>query len=326
MESNIDLQQGTIHYREEGAGDPIVFVHGLLVDGRLWDGVASRLASSYRCVLPDWPLGSHVTPLAPGADRSPRGIAHLIADFIEARELDGVTIVGNDTGGAISQILASERPERLRALVLTNCDCLENFFPPMLRPLQWFAYVPGAYALMARQMQSARARRSPLGFGMLTHRPMPDELTGAWAAPLLRPEIRADTTATVKAVNKRDTLAAARALHDRPLPTLLAWAPDDRVFPIRFAERLQAMIPGARLERIADSRAFVPFDQPERLAELIGEFIAPGAEPADPAERPPADPVEGKSADSVQGEPAPRGEPADPARPGSGHPAGRAAA
>src|ERR1700735_1394513 len=149
MESNIDLQQGKIHYREEGAGDPIVFVHGLLVNGRLWDEGASRLAPSHRCIVPDWPLGSHVTPLAPGADRSPRGIAHLIADFIEARELDGVTIVGNDTGGAISQILASERPERLRALVLTNCDCLENFFPPMLRPLQWFAYVPGAYALMA---------------------------------------------------------------------------------------------------------------------------------------------------------------------------------
>ena len=99
---------------------------------------------------------------------------------------------------------------------------------------------------------------------MLTHRPIPDELTGSWAAPLLRPEIRADMTATVKAVNKRDTLAAARALHERPLPTLLAWAPDDRVFPIRYAERLQAMIPGARLERIADSRAFSPFDQPGR--------------------------------------------------------------
>jgi pimeloyl-ACP methyl ester carboxylesterase len=296
MESSIDLKQGTIHYREQGQGEPIVFVHGLLVDGRLWGDVTPRLASSYRCIAPDWPLGSHVAPLAPGADRSPRGVAHLIADFIEARGLDGVTIVANDTGGAISQILASERPERLRGLVLTNCDCLENFFPPVLRPFQWFAYVPGAYRVMAKSMQSARRRRSPLGFGMLTHRPMPDELTGSWVAPLLRPEIRADMTATVKAVNKRDTLAAARALHDRPLPTLLAWAPDDRVFPIRYAERLQAMIPGARLERIADSRAFIPFDQPERLAELIGEFMAGHAEPA------------------ALGQP------------GSGHPAGREAA
>ena len=276
MKSSIDLKQGTIHYRDEGAGETIVFVHGLFVDGRLWRDVTPRLASGYRCIAPDWPLGSHVTPLAAGADRSPRGIAHLIADFIEALDLDRVTIVGNDTGGAISQILASERPERLGGLVLTNCDCLENFFPPILRPFQVLAYVPGAYPILVRGMQSARRRRSALGFGMLTHRPLPDELTGSWVAPLMRPEIRADMTATVKAVNKRDTLAAARALHDRPLPTLLAWAPDDRIFPIRYAERLQAMIPGARLERIADSRAFIPFDQPERLAELIGEFIWQG--------------------------------------------------
>src|SRR3984885_6607104 len=270
MKSSIDLKQGTIHYRDEGAGEPIVFVHGLFVDGRLWREVTPQLAGGYRCIAPDWPLGSHVTPLAAGADRSPRGIAHLIADFIETLDLERVTIVGNDTGGAISQILASERPERLGGLVLTNCDCLENFFPPILRPFQALAYVPGAYRVLVRGMQSPRKRRSALGFGMLTHRPLPDELTGSWTAPLLRPEIRADMTATVKAVNKRDTLAAARALHDRPLPTLLAWAPDDRVFPIRYAERLQAMIPGARLKRVADSRAFIPFDQPERPRGVSG--------------------------------------------------------
>src|ERR1700729_2204364 len=116
MKSSIDLKQGTIHYRDEGAGEPIVFVHGLFVDGRLWREVTPQLAAGYRCIAPDWPLGSHVTPLAAGgergprgggADRSPRGIAHLIADFIETLDLERVTIVGNDTGGAISQILAS---------------------------------------------------------------------------------------------------------------------------------------------------------------------------------------------------------------------------
>ena len=166
MQRSIALAQGTIHYRDEGDGDPLVFVHGLLVDGRLWRDVTPPLAHGHRCITPDWPLGSHRTALEPGADRSPRGIAHLIADFIDALELDDVTIVANDTGGAISQILASERPERLRGVVLTNCDCLENFLPPTLRPLQWLAHVPGAYALIARALRSARLRRSPLGFGM----------------------------------------------------------------------------------------------------------------------------------------------------------------
>jgi pimeloyl-ACP methyl ester carboxylesterase len=273
MEKTITLRQGTIRFREEGEGEPLVFVHGLFVDGRLWRNVIPALASRYRCIAADWPLGSHRHALGPGADRSPRGIAHLVADFLDALELEDATIVANDTGGAISQILASERPERLRALVLTNCDCLENFLPPTLLPLQWLARVPGGYWLIARLSRFKRVRRSPLGFGMLTHRPIPDELTAAWLAPLADSAVRADVIATLKAIDKRDTLGAAEALHERALPTLLAWAPDDLIFRLRFAERLAAMIPGARLERVADSRAFIPEDQPAKLAELIATFL-----------------------------------------------------
>lgn len=274
MDKQIALKQGTIDYRDEGEGATLVFVHGLLVDGRLWREVTPALTSSHRCIVPDWPLGSHRSPLNAGADRSPRGIAQLIADFLEALELSDVTIVANDTGGAISQILAAEHPQRLRGLVLTNCDCLENFLPPALRPLQWLAHVPGAYRLLGTMTRSARVRRSPLGFGMLTHRPLPDELTAAWTAPVRERAIRADLVATLKAIDKRDTLAAAERLHERPLPTLLAWAPDDMMFPLRFAERLAAKIPGAQLEQVADSRAFVPHDRPERLAELIAAFVS----------------------------------------------------
>ena len=277
MNKSISIEQGTIDYRDEGEGETLVFIHGLLVDGRLWREVTPLLTDSYRCIVPDLPLGSHRAPLREGADRSPRGIAHLIADFLDALELTDVTIVANDTGGAISQILASERPERVRGLVLTNCDCLENFLPPLLRPLQWLAHVPGAYALLARGTRSARLRRSALGFGMLSHKPLADELTAAWTAPMLDRAIRSDLVATLKAIDKRDTLAAAERLHEHPLPTLLAWASDDLLFPLRTAERLAALIPGARLEQVADSRAFVPHDQPRRLAELITAFTREAA-------------------------------------------------
>jgi pimeloyl-ACP methyl ester carboxylesterase len=280
MRASVRLRQGTIDYREEGSGETIVFVHGLLVDGRLWREVTPALAAHHRCVVPDWPLGSHRTALEPDADRSPRGIAHLIADFLDALELEDVTIVANDTGGAISQILASERPERLRALVLTNCDCLENFLPPLLRPLQWLAHVPGAYWLISRLARSARLRRSVLGFGMLSYASIPDELTAEWTAPLADRAVRADALATLRAIDSRDTLAAAERLAEHPLPTLLAWAPEDRTFPVRFAERLAELIPGARLELIPGSRAFVPEDQPARLAELIAAFLAEQRAPA----------------------------------------------
>ena len=273
MNRHVELSGGTIAYREQGEGETIVFVHGLLVDGRLWRKVTPLLAGEFRCVVPDWPLGAHRTPLSPGADRSPRGIAALAAELLEALDLQDVTIVANDTGGAISQILAAEHPERIARMVLTNCDCLENFLPPMFRPLQWLAYVPGGYALIARLMRSARLRRSPLGFGMLTHRPLPDELTASWLAPAGEPAIRADLTATLRAIDSRDTLAAAATLRERPLPLLLAWAPDDLAFTLRHAERLAAMVPGARLQQVPDSRAFVPEDQPQVLARAVADFV-----------------------------------------------------
>jgi pimeloyl-ACP methyl ester carboxylesterase len=75
----------------------MVFVHGLLVDGRLWDGVLPHLAG-HRLIVPDWPLGSHRSALAEGADLTPPGLAR-VADSLAALDLDDVTLVANDTGG-----------------------------------------------------------------------------------------------------------------------------------------------------------------------------------------------------------------------------------
>src|SRR6185503_8499822 len=99
----IDLPAGRIRYREAGEGSPVVFVHGFLVDGRLWDGVVDELSATHRCLAPDWPIGAQQIPMRPGADLTPYGIADLISSFLEALDLNDVTIVGNNSGGAMSQ-------------------------------------------------------------------------------------------------------------------------------------------------------------------------------------------------------------------------------
>jgi pimeloyl-ACP methyl ester carboxylesterase len=271
----VSLTQGTIRYRDTGEGQPIVFVHGLLVNGLLWRKVTPLLQGEFRCIAPDWPLGSHSIPLREGADRSPRGIAHLIADFLQEMDLEGVTIVANDTGGAIAQLLVTERPERVGRLVLTPCDAYENFLPLAFRPLQWMARVPGALTLAVQGMRSPALRRSPLGFGMLTRRPIPDEILAAWVRPFLKDAaVRRDTIGLLRGIDPKDTLAAAEKLRDFDRPTLIAWAPEDRFFKLRFAERLAQTIPDARLERVEDCLTFMPEDQPERLAELIAQFLS----------------------------------------------------
>jgi pimeloyl-ACP methyl ester carboxylesterase len=271
--SEVKLPQGPISYRESGEGPPIVFVHGLLVDGRLWRKVTPLLEDSFRCIVPDLPLGSHRTPMNPDADLSPPGLARLIADFLEALELEDVVLVANDTGGAISQITAANHPERIGRLVLTNCDAFDNFLPPAFRPLQWAAHVPPVLNGVMQGMRFARMRRLPNAFGWLIKRDFDDAPTREWVEPFLTDRaIRRDTVKVLKGIDPRYTIEAAEKLRNFDRPALLAWAVEDRFFKVAYAERLAATINGATLERIDDSYTFVSEDQPERLAELIARF------------------------------------------------------
>jgi pimeloyl-ACP methyl ester carboxylesterase len=273
--SEIKLPQGVIRYRDIGSGEPIVLVHGLLTNGDLWRDVAPRLAEGFRVIVPDWPLGSHQLALNPDADLTPPGMAKTIADFLAALDLRNVTLVGNDTGGALSQLVAVDHPERLGRLVLTPCDAYENFLPPMCRPLQLLAHVPGAVFVVGQSLRPRAARRLPFAYGWLAKRPIPNDLSDAWMAPLLsNGAIRSEIAAILKGVSNRYTLAAAKRFGQFTKPVLIAWAPEDRFFKLRYAEQMVGAFPNARLERIEDSLTFVSLDQPERTAELIAAFAS----------------------------------------------------
>jgi pimeloyl-ACP methyl ester carboxylesterase len=269
----LELPQGPISYRDLGSGEPIVFVHGYLVDGRLWDGAAQKLASGHRCLVPDWPLGAHRAAMNPDADLSPPGIADLIADFLEALDLDGVTIVGNDSGGAMSQVLVTRRPERIGRLVLTNCDTHENFPPGIFKLMPPLAKLPGAMTAMSLPFRIAPLRRA--AFAPFAKTKIPPQLIDSWMKPSQSDRgVARDTAKVTAGMNKRHTLEAAERLASFDRPVLLAWAPGDRFFPISYAQRLQETIPDATLEQVEDSKTFVPLDQPGRLAELIAGFVA----------------------------------------------------
>jgi pimeloyl-ACP methyl ester carboxylesterase len=274
----VELPSGTIRYREAGGGRPVVFVHGYLVDGRLWDGVVDRLADRFRCLAPDWPLGAHQLAMNRDADLTPHGIAALIADFLEALDLDDVTLVGNDSGGAISQVAVTRHPQRIGRLVLTNCDTHENFPPGIFKAMPPIAALPGGMSVLAapfRVPALARAAFKPFA------RSIPPQLIASWMQPGMHdPGVRHDLKKFTAGMNKRYTLEAAQRLRGSQLPVLLAWAPDDRFFPLSYAERLASEAGNARIVQIADSKTFVPLDQPQRLSEEIAQFAEAGG-PAD---------------------------------------------
>ena len=275
--SEITLPQGTIRYRDEGDGPPLLFIHGALVNGRVWEPVVERLKGDARCIVPELPLGSHTQPMAADADLSPTGLAQLIADFMAALDLEDVTLVGNDTGGALCQLVTGRHPERLARLALTNCDAFENFPPQAFRSLVIAARTHTLTAAM-QPMRRRSVRRLPLAYGWLTKRPIPDDVLDGWVEPFLSDRaIRRDTRRFLAAVDPaflHDNVARMTTF-DRPV--LIAWAPEDRFFPIDDARRLAAVFGDARVEEIKDARTFISWDQPGRLAELLRGFVRPPA-------------------------------------------------
>ncbi len=267
----IDLPQGRIRYREAGEGRPIVFVHGYLVDGRLWDGVVDRLSDRFRCLAPDWPIGAQQVAMNADADLSPPGVAATIAAFLEALELEDVTIVGNDSGGAMSQVLVTRHPERIGRLVLTNCDTHDNFPPGIFKAMPPLAKLPGGMAALA-----APFRIGPVGrraFRPFARTKIPDELIASWFYPGSHdPGVKRDLKKVTSGMHRRYTEEAAAKLRDSQLPILLTWAPGDKYFPISYGQRLAEEAGNARLVEIPDSKTFVPLDQPGRLAEEIAQF------------------------------------------------------
>ena len=268
----IALPAGRIRYREAGEGKPVVFVHGFLVDGRLWDGVVDRLSDRCRCIAPDWPIGAQQIAMEPDADLTPYGIAAAIDSLLEALDLEDVTIVGNDSGGAMSQVLVTRHPQRIGRLVLTNCDTHENFPPGIFKAMPPIAKLPGGMALLAAPFRvPALARAAFKPFARTT---IPDQLIASWMRPgLSDPGVKRDAKKVTAGMNKRYTLEAAEKLRSSELPILLTWAPGDKLFPISYAERLAGETPNARIVEIPDANTFVPLDQPQRLADEIATFV-----------------------------------------------------
>jgi pimeloyl-ACP methyl ester carboxylesterase len=270
----IELPQGPIRVYERGEGEPVVFLHGLFANAAAWRKVVPLLAGSHRCITADWPFGSHQLSMAPDADLTPAGIAATIADSLAALDLERVTLVGNDGGGMLAQLVVANHRERIGRLVLTPCDAYENFPPRMFNPLCWAARVPGGVAGFSLLMRFGPVRRAPMAYGWLSHARVPNAILDHYVAGLGDRGVRRDAIKFLRSVSNRYTLDAAQRFGEFDRPVLIAWAEDDRFFPLAHADRFASDFPRARLEVIAGSRTYVAEDQPERLATLIHHFIS----------------------------------------------------
>jgi pimeloyl-ACP methyl ester carboxylesterase len=271
--ATVDLPQGTMHYDEAGSGAPIVLLHGYLMGANLWDPVIRLLEGEFRCLSPELPFGAHPAPMRPDADLTTAGVGHLVGAFLDILDLQQVILVGNDSGGAIAQVVAAGHPERLGGLVLASCDAFDNHPPKLFRPLIRAARLSLLTPLLAA-LKFRPVRSLPSAYGWLTHQEMPHELIDGWIANYLADMgVRRDTRRLIAALGDdafMDQITAELAGFTKPV--LLIWAADDKFFPLEHAGRLAGIVPDARLELIEGSRTWVMRDQPGLTADLIDRF------------------------------------------------------
>ncbi|WP_330290042.1 alpha/beta fold hydrolase [Streptomyces sp. NBC_00576] len=253
----IELSAGTIEYEDTGGDGPTtVLLHGLMMDSSLWDGPIADLSVDHRCVAPTLPLGAHRHAMHADADLSLPGVARLVAEFLDRLYLHDVTLVGNDTGGALVQLLMCDGAARLGGIVLVSCDALDNFLPGLTGETLVLTgkLSPRMFGLCMQQMRLRPLRRLPIAFGWLTLRG--DAATARWTKPAMKqPEIRRDAVRTLRAAAADTNFLPAAAERLPASSTPSSWseqAGGGRVMPPEHGRRLAELLPHGRLVEIAD--------------------------------------------------------------------------
>jgi pimeloyl-ACP methyl ester carboxylesterase len=274
----LELDGGVLDYFERGQGPTLLFSHGWLANANLWREVVDRLHAELRCLVFDLPLGSHRTPMAPEADLSPLGVAGLIAAALERLDLRETTLVGNDSGGAYSQMALvhyeKQTAGRVSRLVLTSCETPYDEWPPKpFDGLPEAARDPEVLGQLLAALEDPAVRAAPVAYGhLLKH---PTEASDSYALPASRDSgVLRDVAKAIASATTAPVRAAGEALiAHHELPTLLIWSEEDKVFPVEHAARYADALADARLVRINDSFSFTPEDQPQAVATAIRSFM-----------------------------------------------------
>ena len=275
--AELALRQATIEYQEFGPQDsphpPVLFVHGILVDGRLWREVAEGVARrGFRSIVPTLPLGSHRIPVREATALSLHSVAEMINDAIVALDLSDVTLVGSDTGGGLCQLVVDAYPDRIGRLVLTNCDAFDKCPPFPFDIVFGLLRGPISIKTLFGQLRLRALRHSPLGFGLLINHPDPD-LTSAWLQPCRNG----------LAHLPRPGSAAASGGHHRshrrghpPTPVHQAGhagvGPTGPLLYPGLGRRLAGLFSNGKLIEVPDAKTFVALDRPDMVMDAIAGY------------------------------------------------------
>jgi pimeloyl-ACP methyl ester carboxylesterase len=271
---SVETPSGKISYVEHGSGPVALFVHGVLLNSYLWRHQLAQLGDIRRCIAVDL-LAHGGTEIAADQDVSVTANAHMLAQFLNALKIDQVDLVGNDSGGGICQIFAALYPERIRSLVLTNCDTHDNWPPEPFKPFIAMVAAGGLPETLNTMLADKAVYRSPQALGLAYERPeaVADDTIETYLRPFTDSATRMrDIERFVNAFDCRHTVDIEKQLGHVKAPTLIVWGTDDIYFDLKWSHWLEKTIPGTR-RRVEFESARIFFPE-ERASEFNKELKA----------------------------------------------------
>lgn len=259
---------GDIAVSERGSGEAALFLHGFPLNGYQWRGALARLSPYRRCIAPDF-LGLGYTKVAERQSLAPDAQVEMLAALLDELSVDSVDLVANDSGGQAAQLFLARHPQRVRTLLLTNCDSEIECPPPALQPVIELAR-EGRFVeqWLAPWLADKALARSPEGLGGLTFtdvRNLTDEAIEVYLGPLVRHAER--TNAFAVALDRNWLEGLGPRLADSRVPTRIVWGTGDTIFSAAGAEHLVRHVGQSRgLRRVDGAKLFFPEEYPDLIA------------------------------------------------------------
>ena len=268
----LDLRQGRIVYVERGSGEAALFLHGFPLNSFQWRGALPRLAPYRRCIAPDF-LGLGYTEVADGQSVAPDAQVEMLIALLDRLGVTTADVVASDSGGAVAQLLAIRHPERVRSLLLSNCDVETDSPPAAVIPVIQAARA-GRFAddTFPPQLADKSFARSAQGIGGQCYtwpEKLHDETIDYYFQPLVAsPRRAALTNAYALGLDPNPLAGVEAALRRCEIPARILWGTGDDIFSAASPGYLDRILPKSRgVRRIEGAKLFFPEEFPQLVAD-----------------------------------------------------------
>jgi pimeloyl-ACP methyl ester carboxylesterase len=263
---------GRTAYVEQGSGPAALFLHGFPLNSYQWRSALPRLAAYRRCLAPD-SMGLGYTEVTQGKSVTPASQVDMLIEFLDALGVGTVDLVANDSGGAVAQLFMVRHADRVRSVLLTNCDVENDSPPPAVMPVIEAAR-KGTFArdFFVKQVDDHSLVHTPTGLGgaCYTFPGHPtDDAIDMYMRPLVAtPERMALTNAYALGLFPNPLAGIEASLRQFRRPVRIVWGTGDTIFSAKSPDYLDRVLPLSHgVRKVKGAKLFFPEEYPELIAE-----------------------------------------------------------